>query len=187
MTNIGGEEWMVCPKCQKEVQDGSSFCNYCGTRIEPVNNEAVTNRTSNASENESKNKLKGIVIISLLIVIVALLALKAFNVNIDVNKMKYGEKYKIYDIAQESVKEYLTSPASAKFPNIDSDDVTINGTGDSYFVNSYVDSENGFGASLRTKFECFIEKDDDSWSTTIVTLDDKQYFPKLGVGGIPVK
>ena len=34
---------MKCPNCQKEIENGSVFCEYCGTRINqaPVNNTTV--------------------------------------------------------------------------------------------------------------------------------------------------
>lgn len=32
---------MLCPNCNQEISDGSSFCQYCGEKIEPVSNANV--------------------------------------------------------------------------------------------------------------------------------------------------
>ena len=77
-------------------------------------------------------------------------------------------------ICQTYVTDRLTSPASADFPwtaqtsYTHKDDVT-------FTIRSYVDSQNGFGAILRTSFICkiqYIEGDmysSDSWE--IINLD----------------
>lgn len=56
------------------------------------------------------------------------------------------------------VKERLKAPASAKF----SSDVTYKKEGENiYIINSYVDSQNSFGAMLRQNFICKIKMNSD--------------------------
>lgn len=71
---------------------------------------------------------------------------------------------------KEDVSGKLRSPASAEF------DPDISLTSEKHFcglnVVSYVDSQNGFGAMLRTKFTAFAAfKDDGSISVSSVTLN----------------
>lgn len=40
---------MKCPNCQKEIENDSVFCEYCGTRI---NQAPVNNTTVNAEESK---------------------------------------------------------------------------------------------------------------------------------------
>jgi hypothetical protein len=54
--------------------------------------------------------------------------------------------------AQECVKERLKSPSSADFPW--GSDCVTKISDNTYVINSYVDSQNGFGAMLRTNFTC---------------------------------
>ena|SRR5690554_5252414 len=56
------------------------------------------------------------------------------------------------------VKEKLKSPASAQFPPSIEHVKIIN---DSLFeINSYVDAQNAFGASIRTKYKCIVSTTD---------------------------
>lgn len=72
-----------------------------------------------------------------------------------------GEKEKDYKtasyiICQVYVKNNLKSPATAKFPSSSSTD--IRELEDNLFeTRSYVDSQNSFGAMLRTNFYCKIK------------------------------
>ena len=36
---------MICPKCGKEIADGSSFCNFCGEKVLPQGFQQPTMRT----------------------------------------------------------------------------------------------------------------------------------------------
>lgn len=68
-------------------------------------------------------------------------------------------------MCHEFVKKQLKAPATAKFPAADS----IKKDGATYTVIAGVDSENGFGALIRTPFTCVIHADgDDKW--TLVDL-----------------
>jgi hypothetical protein len=59
-------------------------------------------------------------------------------------------------MCQEPVRARLLSPASADFPFLDHETVRL-GDGHRYRVRSYVDSQNRYGAMLRTHFTCVIE------------------------------
>lgn len=64
---------------------------------------------------------------------------------------------------EEAVKSRLKSPATADFPYFTD---AILSTNDGHFsVTSYVDSQNGFGAVIRTKFYCEVkyDKGKDKW------------------------
>jgi hypothetical protein len=74
----------------------------------------------------------------------------------DTNKML------AYNYAEDFVKQRLKSPSTAEFPGLfeKADHITELGN-DEYLINSWVDSQNGFGAMIRSKFSCkIIFKDD---------------------------
>ena len=63
---------------------------------------------------------------------------------------------------ESHVKSKLVSPGSAKFPLLHHQLVEYLGD-NRYSLGSYVDSQNGFGASLRTNFYCTIKKVGSEW------------------------
>ena len=72
------------------------------------------------------------------------------------------------------VRDRLTAPATADFPFLDRE-VRILGDNVNYMVTSYVDSENAFGATLRTNWICEIRynggEDADRSNWTLVNLE----------------
>lgn len=70
-------------------------------------------------------------------------------------------------MCEQFVTERLKAPATADFPGADS--VVV--TGDNqYEVTASVDSENGFGAQIRTDYVCVVhDNGGDRW--TLVSLD----------------
>lgn len=76
-----------------------------------------------------------------------------------------------YIMSQDFLKERLKSPATADFPwqperNIYNGDSTFS-------ISSYVDSQNGFGALIRTKYSAILKYNgNDSWSLIDIDLDE---------------
>ncbi len=65
-----------------------------------------------------------------------------------------------WDVCQQFVEQRLTSPATAEYPDFYEDDgeVTVWRLPDlDYRYDSQVDSENGFGATLRSFFQCRVD------------------------------
>lgn len=67
-------------------------------------------------------------------------------------------------MTEDTVKNNLKSPSSAKFPPFSEATIKDNGDND-YTINSYVDAQNSFGASLRTNSIVEIKVDDTYDST----------------------
>ena len=71
-----------------------------------------------------------------------------------------SESSKQIDALVESqlyAKSLLKSPGTAKFPLITADDIAVKKTDDNtYLVAAYVDSENSFGAVIRTYYICYV-------------------------------
>ncbi len=72
---------------------------------------------------------------------------------------------------KEFVRQRLKSPSTAEFPFGGHRDVTA--LGDSrYLVESYVDSQNSFGATLRTRFRGVIKKTQSGWELESLAIDE---------------
>ena len=71
-------------------------------------------------------------------------------------------------ITKQFVEKNLKAPATADFASIT--DTRITHAGDTYFVVSYVDAQNSFGAQVRTVFNATVQHNGDGkW--TLVKLD----------------
>ncbi len=69
-----------------------------------------------------------------------------------------------YTMCQKFVKDQLKAPRTAKWPWVHTDDVTTHLGGGKYRIESYVDSQNAFGALIRTKFTCVVQHaGEDKW------------------------
>lgn len=66
-----------------------------------------------------------------------------------------GDKYGAFVACQDQVLPMLRSPGSAQFASITQS--TVTGGGGAWRITSYVDSQNGFGALVRTQWSCDVE------------------------------
>lgn len=84
------------------------------------------------------------------------------------------QEYAAFEMCKEFIKDRLKSPATAKFRNFFEDDgeVSVSGLGQGpYTVVSTVDSQNGFGALVRSSFTCTVTNTSgNSWR-----LDDMDF------------
>lgn len=78
-----------------------------------------------------------------------------------------------YDASKEAVTERLRAPATAKFPDLLWDDgarVTPM-PGCQFLVVSYVDAQNGFGATIRSHYTARLETTPDGRTYRLLSLD----------------
>lgn len=82
------------------------------------------------------------------------------------------EEVEAWVMCQDFIEDRLVSPGSAKYPWGYSDYTTYLGDG-SYRVRAYVDSQNSFGALIRTQFECKITYvGDETWHLDSLAFDE---------------
>ncbi|MEI3040485.1 MAG: hypothetical protein V8T90_15590 [Victivallales bacterium] len=88
----------------------------------------------------------------------------------DVGPAKEGEDiHGAWAYSQLFVEKRLKSPSSAKYPFGAASKGAVKHIGnDVYFVKSYVDSQNSFGATIRTNFELKIKRVDNGNSWQLV-------------------
>lgn len=108
---------MICPKCQKEIADGSSFCNYCGERI----SKPIVDYPK-AQMLEKKKSFTGIVIV--LVVIGVVLLFHLINFIDEHNRMKTIEDEALnsimngnYDDAETDLAKYTGDDEKLNHPN----------------------------------------------------------------------
>lgn len=79
-----------------------------------------------------------------------------------------GDALSAWVVCQQEMDRRLKAPATADYPS--RSEFTITQSGAIYTMSSWVDSENGFGAQIRTFFDCkAIHTGGDSYRVTITT------------------
>lgn len=87
------------------------------------------------------------------------------------------EEYQIKSWAEENVKAILKSPSTAKFPGSflsPYEDWSFSKDGNKFTVSSYVDSQNGFGATIRSDFIITYEWKDGTGKVVSLIFDGKK-------------
>lgn len=77
-----------------------------------------------------------------------------------------------YVMCQDFVKDRLKAPASAGFPLMHEATIKENGS-EQWQIRSHVDSENSFGANIRSFYDCEIKfVGNDKWQLVSLDFDD---------------
>lgn len=75
----------------------------------------------------------------------------------DASTSQTSNKFLAYNYAEDFVKKRLKSPSSAEFPGVSEKNQHIQELGNhKYKITSWVDSQNSFGAMIRSRFSCTI-------------------------------
>lgn len=71
---------------------------------------------------------------------------------------------------EQFIPTRLKAPATAKFTDVEISSDTSS-VGETYTVTGSVDSQNGFGALIRSKFTCIVHANGDRWVLNSATVD----------------
>jgi hypothetical protein len=139
-----------CKECDGQVSKKANICPHCGNKL--------------------KSKSSG----CFWIILIALVAFCGYVVNhSDSSSTNSGSSYSIshpdiflaYNYAENAVKKKLKSPSTAEFPGTIEKSKHINYLGGGeYQINSWVDSQNSFGAIIRSNFRVIIVFNDNKAS-----------------------
>jgi hypothetical protein len=124
-------------------------------------NKVKPEKTPEEKKKENKNAAIGC---SFIIIIITLIVWAFYP------KGDKALSIEAYSTAKVYVAEKLKSPATAKFPDYSKNFVKIIGK-DSIRINAYVDSQNGFGAIVRSKFFIEMHKKGDDWYCDFFTIE----------------
>ena len=148
------KETKYCEHCGKEIDDKEVFCKHCGSKI----NEAKNEDKNKEEDHKPNTKTKSIISIVVTLVIFAIIVGVAFTCcgGGDSKSDKEGHsEVEAWVAAKIEVEDNLKSPKTASFPWSYEEYVTKINDND-FKVKSYVDSENSFGALVRTQFRCYV-------------------------------
>lgn len=166
-----------CPYCRHPIEPGDTICTACWNKIPP---EKPTIRLTGIGG------LGWVVIVltGLLVICSSMLIIQKIRAGqrsaeatlaapIPTATNDSGNRILAYDVCKQYVKARLIAPASAKFAN-QFDESTVEEIRPGIWqINSFVDSQNSFGAMLRLNFVCTLEySGDESYKLVSLTLDE---------------
>lgn len=145
-----------CPECKKEVSDSAKTCPHCGYKL--IEDEVQkTNIQSKKPKKKSGCLTLVIIGAALLIIFYIFYIIGSNGDNSPLSNSTSANKFLAYNYAEDFVEKKLKSPSTAEFPGVTEKDKHITDLGGGkYKINSWVDSQNGFGATIRTNFSCTI-------------------------------
>lgn len=144
-----------CGGCGKSYSDrmpGCPYCTGCVTAEKPVEKATAVTKAP-------FTKKQWIIVLACLVGIVAaqIYSTTAMNrIEGKASKPPAADPAEAYVMSQDFVRDRLKSPATAKFPIYP---LSAHPLGDNRFaIKSHVDSQNSFGALLRTRYSCTLAK-----------------------------
>ena len=189
---------MFCARCGSNQDDEAVLCNQCGY-IMDREKYAKTPGTfvperKNAPVADPPRKAAGAGCLLVLVVMACLYLFACNGINdifpginpVPTNTPAPTKAPTIYNVmasAEHFVSQILKAPATAKYPA--ENDWTVRDQGDGiYLAESYVDSENSFGALIRSTFAVKIQHNLSSgdWDCVYIILDGEIVYQASGGG-----
>lgn len=161
--------FIPCPQCNKGISDKAPACPHCGQVASTDENgkDGITAQEPAAEKpgQDAKPTLPkgcGCGLLLFAAILIFVLAAVFFS---DSGPTKAGA----YAASQTFVEQKLRSPASADFPSYR--EVMVDElSGGIYRIKAYVDSQNGFGAQIRSHYTCVIRADGENWHLTALDI-----------------
>lgn len=92
-------------------------------------------------------------------------------------------EYRAFVGCQQFLNGYLKAPSTTKYRDFyGSQAPSVVASGDTYVVDSTVDSQNGFGAELRDSFSCTVQSSGGDWVLKSLSLTDPDGHTQQLVG-----
>lgn len=166
----------TCPSGHT-VTGGKRYCGDCGADMLGQTPPASSASPASPTPAEAKKTNGCAVMVVLFVIVVGFFALlSALGVGDDDDDDPEVTGAVAFEMCKDFVRERLRSPGSAVFRNYYEDDgeVLVIGSGKGpYTISSSVDSENGFGALLRTDFSCTVTNTvGDTWTLDDLTIEE---------------
>ncbi len=170
-----------CSKCGSENLAATPFCPNCGTaasaiQAPPVSPPPPPPPGATADIRPWYKKKRWIIGGGLVILmIIGAAAGDSSSSGGGSSSSSSDQKYAAFEMCKDFVKDRLKAPSTATFRNFFQDDgeVSVSGYGDGpYTVMSTVDSQNGFGAKIRSSFSCTVTNTSgDNWRLNSISIE----------------
>lgn len=180
-----------CPNCGKMIAWGAEYCKYCEVGL-VTGEEVPPEKTLGESQEPgpaSKKPLARFITDHPMLTLAALIVIVGCICAVSIQPRILTPNYWLATprpprptpttgptsdgaagVCKRFMNERLKAPSTAKFQNILDADVT--NQGDTYTIKSYVDAQNSFGATIRTRYVCVVRyTGSDTWRLESLVTD----------------
>lgn len=124
------------------------------------------------ADKRKSNNTVYVIFLGIVGILIITAIISSSNSNHKPNESSSSNKFLAYTYAERFVKRQLKAPSTAKFPGtFEKNDHITQVSLNEYKIVSWVDSQNSFGAMIRTNFSCIIKFDGDQ-----VTCNELQLY-----------
>lgn len=140
-------ETKKCPDCLAEIPKEAKKCSHCGTK---------------QKAQLTKKQVVGVLVFMVLFVVMIASIAGSGGSSSSSTTAQVADEGRAHIIAQNYVETILKSPSTADFPTYD---YTASDLGNGKFkVISYVDSQNSFGATVRSNYTITLSHNGGDWA-----------------------
>jgi len=183
-----------CSQCGRALNEFSAFCHACGAKVSNINKRDDENNTNipveqgiktNSDENHGKvspglvTAFKTVLWIILIMIVLSFVLSDTNTTQTSTGANSQSLEPAVDDLdvfieAKEFVRRGLKAPATAEFPALCGDCVSKNEN--VYTVTSFVDSQNSFGAMLRSNWTVIMSLDGGIWNLKRMVVDGEVVY-----------
>lgn len=152
---------IACRACKNKISKKAKACPHCG---EPVKKEAGC-----------ISQILGFILLVVIVYYLGGSCLSTFDeMTEDYNWEEADASSMAYLMCENWVKERLKSPSTAEFPGVFEGKLdNIEKANQRYYIESYVDAQNSFGAMIRINWSCSTTQyEEDKWRLNNINLDE---------------
>lgn len=167
------DEKRFCPNLHPNPP-GQAFCGECGNPLMSQADAEIAGKASASRATSAKSQQKaglGCLLLFLLVAggcgVLAVVGSSSDSSNSttsDNGQAVSDDRFGAFDVCKQFVRDRLRAPTTAKWRDPFGDQVFYSGDGAGPIaVTASVDSQNGFGASLRSEYTCTVHREGDRW------------------------
>lgn len=168
-----GQQMKQCPNCGNKVPEYATKCKYCDYQFEQGVQKfpnAISESSQQKNNSSNRNGIYFLIIVIGVLVIMQLLGVFSKKDNSDAERNR--KLSSAWTFCKFSIEDHLIAPSTADFEWYDAKNSVKELEDGIYLMDITVDSENLFGAKIRSEFICKVQNKGEDWKILELRLKE---------------